>query len=91
MKIIAVLIGLFLCGTQQVYAQDSSQCGFITEINYRSLCRALADKNASQCGFITESNLRSMCRAIVDKDSSQCGFINNNDQRAMCRALTLGR
>lgn len=91
MRIIAILISLFLYGNQHAYAQDSSQCGFITENNYRSLCRALADKNVSQCGFITESNLRSMCRAIVDKDSSQCGFINNNDQRAMCRALTVSR
>lgn len=91
MKIIFVLIGFFLSGIQFVYAQDPSQCGFIQESNYRSLCRALAEKSSSQCGFITESNLRSMCRAIVEKDSSQCGFINNNDQRAMCRALTVSR
>jgi aerobic-type carbon monoxide dehydrogenase small subunit (CoxS/CutS family) len=72
-------------------AQDSSQCGFIQDSNYRSLCRALAEKNASQCGFIQENDLRSMCRAITNKDASQCGFINNSDQRSMCRALTVSR
>jgi len=74
-----------------VFAQDASQCGFIQEANYRSLCRALVEKNASQCGFINDSDLRSMCRALAGNDKSQCGFITNNDQRAMCRALTANR
>ncbi len=74
-----------------VFAQDDSQCGFIQEANYRSLCRALAEKNASQCGFINDSDLRSMCRALAGNDKSQCGFITNSDQRAMCRALTANR
>jgi len=73
------------------FAQDSSQCGFIQDSNYRSLCRALAEKNASQCGFIQENDLRSMCRAITNKDACQCGFINNSVQRSMCRALTVSR
>ena len=91
MKIVALLMSLGPLGAFPALAQDPSQCGFIQESNYRSLCRALAEKNSSQCGFITESNLRSMCRAIADKDSSQCGFISNNDQRSMCRALTASR
>ena len=91
MRTVSLLIGLWLLGAQPSFAQDPSQCGFISESNYRSLCRALAEKNSSQCGFISESILRSMCRAIVEKDSSQCGFINNNDQRSMCRALTVSR
>jgi xanthine dehydrogenase iron-sulfur cluster and FAD-binding subunit A len=74
-----------------IFAQDPSQCGFIQDSNYRSLCRALAEKNASQCGFIQENDLRSMCRAITNKDASQCSFINNSDQRSMCRALIVSR
>lgn len=91
MKTAAFVMSLFLFGAQPAFAQDPSQCGFIQESNYRSLCRALAEKNSSQCGFITDSDLRSMCRAMTNKDSSQCGFINNSDQRSMCRALTVSR
>ena len=43
---------------------DSSQCGFITDNDYRALCKVVADMNSDQCGFISDNNMRSMCRAL---------------------------
>jgi hypothetical protein len=71
-----------------VFAQNSSQCGFIQNSDQRAMCRAQAERNPSQCGFIQNSDLRAMCRAQAERNPSQCGFIQNSDMRAQCRAIS---
>jgi hypothetical protein len=83
------LLAFSLLTSLSVSAGDSSQCGFISDNDYRALCRALAEHKADQCGFISNGDLRAFCRAVSMKDSSQCGFISDNNMRAMCRALSV--
>jgi hypothetical protein len=71
-----------------VFAQNSSQCGFIQNSDQRAMCRAQAERNPSQCGFIQNSDLRALCRAQTERNPNQCGFIQNSDMRAQCRAIS---
>ena len=83
------LLAICLLTSFSVCAGDSSQCGFITDNDYRALCRAVADMKSDQCGFISNGDLRAFCRGVSKKDASQCGFIGDNNMRSMCRALSV--
>ena len=83
------LLAICLLASFRVFAGDSAQCGFITDNDYRALCRAEAEMKSDQCGFISNTDLRAFCRGVSKKDSGQCGSIGDNNMRAMCRALSV--
>lgn len=72
------------------WAQNSANCGFISDNDERNMCRALAERQSSYCGFISDNDKRNHCRAQAERNPSYCGFISDNNKRNMCRALAGG-
>ena len=51
---------------------DSSQWGFITDLDLRAYCQATSGEGESQFGFIHDDDLRSLCRAEASNRQSEC-------------------
>ena len=86
--ILSVLTMLMLTIGAGSAGAQSSQCGFITDPDRQSYCRATNGGGSSQCGFIRNPDLQARCRAETGGGSSQCGFIRDPDRQAECRAST---